>query len=67
MLQKKRKKKSKARRKKGTKLGLNNLPPKRIKPSDATQLFPTIGVENEQQRRLAKIAGVIGDFATQLA
>ena len=30
-------------------------------------MFPTIGIENEEQRRLARLAGAIGGLANQLA
>lgn len=30
-------------------------------------MFPSVGVENEEQKKLAKIAGAIGDLASQLA
>lgn len=43
------------------------MPPKRIKQGDLTEMFPTIGIENEEQRRLARLAGAIGGLASQLA
>ena len=46
---------------------MDNLPPRRIKPSDTRDLFPQIGIENDEQRRLAKIAGSISGLANQLA
>ena len=66
---KKKKKRNKSKRsKKKQPQKFNNLPPKRITPADVGHIFPTIGVEHgEEQRRLAKIAGAIGDLASQLA
>lgn len=34
--------------KKKNKNGLNNMPPKRIKQGDLTEMFPKIGIENEE-------------------
>jgi hypothetical protein len=35
---------------------LDNLPPKRFKPEDLNSRFPMLGIDNTEQRRLAKIA-----------
>ncbi len=40
------------------------MPPKRIKQGDLTDMFPKIGIENEEQRRLARLAGAIGGLAS---
>lgn len=45
----------------------NNPPPRRIREGDANGLFPLLGIENDEQRRLAKIANHIGGMANQLA
>ena len=45
----------------------DNPPPKRIKAEDTKDLFPIIGIHNEEQKRLAKIAGSISGLAGQLA
>lgn len=45
------------------KSGLNNLPPKRYKADDSGKLFQMIGIENSEQRRLAKIAVSISGVA----
>lgn len=49
------------------KLNGSNLPPKRIKQKDADELFPRIGVEHDEQKKLAKIATSISGLATQYA
>jgi len=54
------------KRRKGNK-GMNNPPPKRIKQEDTKDLFPIIGIENDEQRRLVKIANSISGLAGQLA
>lgn len=46
---------------------LDNMPPRRIKPEDVNSLFPNLGIEHEEQRRLAKIASSISGLANQLA
>ena len=46
---------------------LDNLPPKRIRPEDIKELFPHLGIEHDEQRRLAKIASSISGLASQLA
>lgn len=46
---------------------MDNLPPKRIKKADTKDIFPQIGIDNDEQRRLAKIAGSISGLANQLA
>jgi len=46
---------------------MDNLPPRRIKKADTKDLFPQIGIDNDEQRRLAKIAGSISGLANQLA
>lgn len=43
--------------------GLNNLPPKRYKADESGKLFQMIGIENSEQRRLAKIAVSISGVA----
>lgn len=42
----------------------NNPPPRRIRAEDTRDLFPMIGIENDEQRRLAKIANSIGGMAS---
>ena len=44
-----------------------NRPPRRIKQKDADELFPRLGVEHDEQKRLAKIATSISGLASQLA
>ena len=44
--------------------GMNNPPPKRFKADDSKTLFPMIGIENSEQRRLAKIASSISGMAS---
>jgi len=64
----KKKKRSKGRKKKkAAAKQLNNLPPKRITQADVNSIFPQIGVENEEQRKLARIAGTISDMTSMLA
>jgi len=41
----------------------NNPPPRRIREGDTNSLFPLLGIENDEQRRLAKIANHIGGMA----
>jgi len=48
------------------KTGFNNMPPKRFKGEDSGKLFQMIGIENSEQRRLAKIAVSISGVANQL-
>lgn len=61
---KKKKKRSKKLKKKSSNQKYNNMPPKRITTADVGNIFPTIGVEHGEQRRLARIAGAIGDLAS---
>lgn len=64
-------KKKVARKRKNLKGGkvkkLDNMPPRRMKPEDMGQLFPNLGIEHDEQRRLAKIASSISGLASQLA
>mmetsp|Transcript_36361 Transcript_36361/g.47727 ORF Transcript_36361/g.47727 Transcript_36361/m.47727 type:complete len:86 (-) Transcript_36361:4088-4345(-) len=46
---------------------MNNPPPKRIRPEDVKGMFPHLSIEQEEQKRLAKIASSISGLATQLA
>lgn len=46
---------------------LDNHPPRRIRPEDVNTLFPNLGIEHDEQRRLAKIASSISGLANQLA
>lgn len=46
---------------------MDNLPPRRMKPEDMNHLFPNLGIEHDEQRRLAKIASSISGLANQLA
>ena len=46
---------------------IDNMPPKRIRADDVRDLFPHLGIEHDEQRRLAKIAGSISGLANQLA
>ena len=39
---------------------INNPPPRRIGAGDVNNIFPMLGIENDEQRRLAKIATSIG-------
>lgn len=45
---------------------LDNVPPKRIRPEDIRGLFPHLGIEQDEQRKLAKIASSISGLANQL-
>ena len=42
---------------------IDNMPPKRIRADDVRDLFPHLGIEHDEQKRLAKIAGSISGLA----
>ena len=46
---------------------MDNPPPKRIRPEDVQGMFPHLSIEQEEQKRLAKIASSISGLASQLA
>ena len=45
---------------------INNPQPRRIGAADVDNLFPMLGIENDEQRRLAKIATSIGGMTNQM-
>lgn len=64
-------KKKVPRKRKNLKAGktkkLDNPPPKRIRAEDVRGMFPHLSIGQEEERRLAKIAGSISGMANQLA